>query len=257
MADQSVSISRTLLTDIVTTNEVGNMDNAYKLFHAGTANSGFSVGALQLDLAHQPSALETVDQFLVNCGAFTANDLDAIRHALTLSGNPQAISDALKSGIDAQFATDPGQSMIDGLDAKQLVALLNFVKQAYTKTQENPRYVSDMAFKAFCDSDLLKALIGDNANQFGPPNTLGDFFKGDMVTVGGAKHQLGDAAWDFQAFATYEASYKYVQSSAQGARDIRRRRTNIIDILDAQGLLDHEDTQAYLAIIQATYQSEG
>lgn len=41
MADQSVSTSRTLLTDIVTTNEVENMANAYKLFHAGTANSGF------------------------------------------------------------------------------------------------------------------------------------------------------------------------------------------------------------------------
>jgi len=56
MADRSESISRTLLTDIVTTNEVGNMDDAYKLSHAGTANSGFSVGAFQLDLAHQPTA---------------------------------------------------------------------------------------------------------------------------------------------------------------------------------------------------------
>ena len=137
MADTSVSISRTLLTDIVTTNEVGNMDNAYKLFHVGAANNGFSVGAFQLDLAYQHSALATVDQFLADCGAFTASDLDAIRHALVLRGNPDAISDALKSGIDAQFTSDPGRSMIDGLDAKQLVALLNFVKQAYTKTQEN------------------------------------------------------------------------------------------------------------------------
>jgi len=233
------------------------MDDAYKLSHAGTANSGFSVGAFQLDLAHQPSALGTVDGFLTDCGAFSASDLDAIRHALTVSGNPQAISAALKSAIDAQFSGDPGRSMIDGLDAKQLVALMNFVNQACVRAQANPRYVSDVAFKAFCDSDLFQSLVGDNANQFGPPNTLGDFLEGQMVTVGGTKHQLGGDAWDFQAFVTYEASYKYIHNSAQGARDIRRRRTNIIDILDAQGMLDHEDKQAYLAIIQATYQSDG
>lgn len=257
MADQSAGITRTLLTDVVTTNEVGDMDNAYKLSHAGTANSGFSVGAFQLDLAHQPSALKTVERFLADCGAFSADSLDVIRQTLPLRGNPQAISAPLKSMIDAQFSGDEGRSMIDGLDAKQLVALVNFVNQTLQKAQANPRYASDVAFKAFCDSDLFQSLVGDNANQFGPPNTLGDYLEGEIVSVGGAKQQLGDAAWDFQAFATYEASYKYIHSSAQGARDIRRRRTNIIDILDAQGMLDHEDKQAYLTIIQATYQSEG
>lgn len=232
------------------------MDNAYKLSHAGTANSGFSVGAFQLDLAHQPSARAAVERFFADCGAFSADDLDVIRQTLTLRGNPQAISAPLKSLIDAQFSGDLGRSMIDGLDAKQLVALVNFVNQTWLRAKANPRYVSDGAFKAFCDSDLFQSLVGDNANQFGPPHTLGDFLEGKIVSVGGAKKQLGDSAWGFKAFAVYEASYKYIHRSAQGAQDIRRRRTNIIDILDAQGLLGHEDKQAYLAIIQATYQSE-
>ena len=255
MATSLATISRTLLSTIIATNEVGDLANAYLLSHAGTAKSGFSVGAFQLDLAYQTDALTAVENFLSQSDAFSAPELASLRQQLTATGNPLAIAAPLKAAINAQFATAQGHAMIDALDRGQLNALMGFIGQACGDVQANPRYVSEAAFKAFSDSVLFQALIGDNANQFGPPNTFGRYIQGQAVTVGGDTVQLGDATWDFQAFAAYEAHYLYVTASEQGAHDMRRRRTNIINVLADNAALGDINQADCLAMIQATYQA--
>jgi len=255
MADQTPTISRTLFTEIIATNEVGDPDNAYKLSHAGTANSGFSVGIFQLDLAHQPSARTTVENFLKQSDAFSDTDMATISQGLTTTGQPDAIAANLQAAMNTQFAEAAGQTMINGLDAGQLDGLMDNIGQACANAQANPRYTNDDAFKAFSDGDLFQALIGDNANQYGPPNTFGRYIQGQSVTVGGDSLELGDNLWDFQAFAAYEAHYSYVRNSEQGAHDMRRRRTNIMDILNAHGELDDAQKGDNLTIIQTTYQA--
>lgn len=257
MANASPTLSRALLSEIIATNEVGSLENAYVLSHAGTANSGFSVGAFQLDLAHQASARTAVENFLGQCGAFSADELSAIGQALLTTGNPNAIPADQKAVINEQFATPDGRAMIDGLDSGQLNALMNDIAQARAAAQANPRYATDETFQSFCDSDLFQALMGDNANQYGPPNTFGRYIRGQAVTVGGDTVQLGDGSWDFQAFAAYEAHYQYVTASEQGAADMRRRRANVVNILSANGLLGDESQADCLAVIQDTYQAVG
>ena len=255
MADQQPTISHKLLTQIIAANEVGSPERAYVLSHAGTAKSGYSVGAFQLDMAHRPEARDQVQTFLNGTGAFDADDLAAIEAGFLTTGNPAAIADALKSTIDTQFATEAGHSMIDGLDAGQLNDLLDDIAQAMRNTQANPRYADDGPFKMFSDSDLFQALIGDNANQYGPPNTFGRYMQGQAVTVGGVTLELGNDPWNFQAFASYESHYSYVQNSEQGARDMRRRRTNVINILADNDALGDQNQDEALQIIQATYQA--
>ncbi len=256
MADQQPTISRALLTQIIAANEVGAPERAYVLSHAGTANSGYSVGAFQLDLAHRPEARDHVQTFLNGTGAFDAGDMAAINAGFLTTGNPAAIAGALKSTIDAQFATEGGHSMIDGLDAGQLDDLLGDIAQAMRNTQANPRYANDELFKTFSDSDLFQALIGDNANQYGPPNTFGRYMQGQTVTVGGVTLVLGNGPWDFQTFASYESHYSYVRNSEQGARDMRRRRTNVVNILADNNALGDQNQDEALQIIQTTYQAQ-
>lgn len=255
MANVTPTLSPTLLTEIIATNEVGSLDNAYVLSNAGVANSGYSVGAFQLDLAHQPGARQTVENFLDDCGAFSADDLSIIEQALLISGNANAIPQGLQAAINTEFATAAGKAMIDGLDAGQLNMLMAYIAQALGNAQASARYAADMAFRSFSDSVLFQALMGDNTNQFGPPNTFGRYIQGQAVTVGGDSLQLGDGPWNFQAFAAYEAHYSYVTTSEQGASDLRRRRTNVVDILGANGLLGGETQAACLTIIQDTYQA--
>lgn len=257
MADQSATISRELFSTVIATNEVGNLENAYLLSHAGTSNSGFSVGAFQLDLAHQPSARAKVESFLAQSDAFNAADLATINEGLLTSGEPNAIAANLKATVNAQFATAEGHAMIDALDAVQLNALMSYIGQACDDTQANPRYAADPAFKAFSDSDLFQALIGDNANQYGPPNTFGRYIQGQAVAVGGATVQLGDHPWNLETFASYEAHYSYVRSSEQGAHDMRRRRTNIVNVLAANNALGDINQADCLTIIQTVYQATG
>ena len=257
MANASPTLSRAVLTQIIATNEVGNLDNAYLLSNAGTANSGFSVGVFQVDLAHQPGARQTVETFLNDCGAFSAVDLSVIEQALVTVGNANAMAQSLKAAINTEFATAAGKAMIDGLDAGQLNALLGYIGQALSNARANARYAIEPAFQLFSNSDLFQALMGDNANQFGPPNTLGRYIQGQAVTVGGAALQLGDGPWNFQAFAAYEAHYSYVTASEQGAADMRRRRTTVVDILGDEGLLGDENQTDCLSIIQQTYQAVG
>jgi len=157
------TLSPTLLTEIIATNEVGSLDNAYVLSNAGVANSGYSVGAFQLDLAHQPGARQTVETFLDDCGAFSADDLSIIEQALLISGNANVMAQSLQAAINTEFATAEGKAMIDGLDAGQLNTLMAYIAQALGKAQANARYATDLAFQSFSDSVLFQALMGDNA----------------------------------------------------------------------------------------------
>lgn len=257
MADQSPTISHALLKEIIAANEVGSMANVYILSHAGTSTSGYSVGAFQTDLSQRPTARQTVEDFLSQSGAFSSDELATISQGFLSTGNSDAIDAALKATINTQFATDSGKAMINGLDATQMDILMNDIAGAQTNAQANPRYATDAAFKAYSDGVPFQALIGDNANQYGPPNTFGRYIKGETVTNGGDSMQLGDNPWDFQAFASYEAQYKYVRDTEQGANDMRRRRTNVINILNANGMLSDEDQTTDLAIIQTTYQATG
>jgi hypothetical protein len=257
MADPSVTIPVLLLKNIIATNEVGSLENAYFLSHAGTAKSGFSVGAFQSDLAYQASARQTVENYLSQSKAFDAADLAAIDQGFLSIGNPDAIASNVKTIINALFSTSNGRSLINGLDAAQLDALIGSIAQALGNAQANPRYVSDGAFKVFSDSNFFQALIGDNANQYGPPNTFGRYIQGQAVTVGGDTLELGSNPWDFAAFASYEAHYSYVRSSEQGATDMRRRRTNIVNILAANNALGDENQADCLNTIQTVYQAVG
>lgn len=257
MADQFVTISRDLLRDVIATNEVGDPANAYLLSHAGTSKSGFSVGAFQLDLAHQPGARTTVEDFLAQSDAFTSADLDTIKQGFLTTGNPDAIAADLKAAVNAQFATAEGHAMINGLDTGQLNDLMGFIDNACGDARANRRYAAEEAFRAFSDSDLFQALMGDNANQYGPPNTFGRYIEGQPVTVGGETVELGDNPWNFETFASYEARYSYVRSSEQGAHDMRRRRTNIINVLAAHDALGDVNQDDCLTIIQTVYQATG
>jgi len=257
MADQSPTISRDLFKNIIATNEVGSLALAYVLSHAGTANSGYSVGAFQLGFAQQSDARSTAEDFLSQSGAFSGDEMATISQGFVTKGNPDAIDAALKESVNTQFSTDSGKAMIDGLDAEQLDVLMGNIASAQASAQANPRYATDAAFKAFSDGDLFQALIGDNANQYGPPNTFGRYIQCETVTNGGDSLQLGDNHWDFAAFAAYEAHYKYVRASEQGASDMRRRRTNVVNILTTDGVLTAEEQTADLAIIQSTYQATG
>lgn len=257
MANPSPSIASALLSEIIATNEVGNLANAYVLSHAGTANSGFSVGAFQLDLAHQPGARTAVETFLAQCGAFGAAELEAIGQALVATGDPDALAPNLITLINENLAAPNGHALIDGLDSGQLNALLGDIGQAMGDARANPRYASDASFQSFSDSLLFQALIGDNANQYGPPATFGRYIQGLPVTVGGTALVLGDGPWNFQAFTAYEAHYGYVTGSRQGAGDMVRRRTNVVDILAAHDALGSENQADCVAVIQQTYRAAG
>lgn len=253
MPNPTPTISSDLLKDIIARNEVGNRANAYKLSHAGVANSGYSVGVFQLDLAHQTGARDTVEDFLSGRGAFSRTDMASIRSGFARERNAKPIAAPLQAAINEQFQTQAGRAVIDALDAGQLEALMFYIGQAMGDAQANPRYPSDAAFRAFSESDLFQALMGDNVNQYGPPNTFGRYIQGQTVTVGGDSLTLGNGDWNFQAFASYEAHYSYVRNSQQGADDMCRRRTNVITVLDNHSALGNEDKATCLGIIQDTY----
>lgn len=256
MTDPTPTVFSELLTTIIALNEVGDVEIAFRLSHAGTANSGYSLGVFQLDLAHQTEARETVENFLAGTGVFGENDMSIISHGFLATGNAKAIAPLYRSAIDGQIATRNGRAMVNSLDAGQLQTLLQSVGQALGNARANPRYGSDDAFRAFSDSVFFQALIADNANQYGPPLTFGRFIQGQTVTVGGDALALGSGAWDFRTFAAYEAHYSYVRASEQGAADMRRRRANVVNALDQNGVLGYDKADC-LATIQDIYQAVG
>lgn len=249
-------ILRKLVSDIIATNEIGNVARSYRLSHAQTPKSGFSVGTFQLDLASRSGARNKVKELLEESDKFEEAEMIVIIKGLETKGNSKAIDPDFQTRINAELSSSLGKEVVNALDADQLDEVMGFINHATQSAQENPRYETDSEFKAFSDSDVFKCLMGDNSNQFGGPNTFGKYIKGDEVTVGGLRVQLDNDPWNVQAFANYEAKYAYTRNTEKGANDMRRRRRNAINILADQNAIVPAEKLTCLEIIQDTYKAE-
>lgn len=78
----------------------GNEKKAYSTQHAGTANSGYSLGQTQIDLAHRTRERSELVDFLRRQGTFSQDELAKLEQGLGSKGNNAAITDVLKNKLD-------------------------------------------------------------------------------------------------------------------------------------------------------------
>src|SRR3990172_10730760 len=123
--DDNLSGFALKLSNVLWNNEV-SFRYPYKLYHAETANSGFSFGAIQWDIAaHRPlrgyglqSAKQIFDDILQNARdsqnqlIFNDAELTAIAALETTRGDSTAL-DAYRSKIDQALESTYGRQQID------------------------------------------------------------------------------------------------------------------------------------------------
>jgi Ca2+-binding RTX toxin-like protein len=222
------------LGDLLWLNEVARRD-PYRLYHARTATSGFSFGALQWDIPNHtplPGVVQARSIFLdIMANATGANGqriindetLQAIQALIDVEGDPAAL-DAYLDSINAALDSEYGRQQIDANHVNETNALVAWVNNTVA-------LVTDAGDNAFLSaSEAVRLFIGDFRNQFGDPrnNDLRNFLQGGSVNLGtGAIQKIGPLG--LADILNFYFSTPYATSTA-GLNDELRRFNNIISV---------------------------
>lgn len=242
-----------------------NENNIYCLSYADKANSGYSIGKTQIDLGQNPKKVDEIMTAMATYKEISEDDRKKIGEGLKVIQNPNALSDELKKKFNDYLATEDGKKIVDRMDDVQAADCARKANEVITSARSNPRYKTDPAFRSFADSKFFFIWAADNANQYKNQESLKKFLAGQSVNrSGGVVSNLGNNPLNMEALAKYEMEYKWVRLGDQtpgkldpdaGAKDIKRRRNEIVDEMKAAGDLTDEEAKAYKAIIESTYKS--
>ncbi len=241
----------------------GNEKKAYSTQHAGTANSGYSLGQTQIDLAHRTRERSELVDFLRRQGTFSQDELAKLEQGLGSKGNNAAITGALKNKLDGAIGGEAGKALVKSWDDRQAAYVGLKTNEVVEAARSNPRYKSDPEFRKFADSPAFSAMVADNVNQFGDPKGLKRYVAGEKVELkSGKTAQLGDRSLNMGTLAEYESNYQWVREGDgarapdKGAEDIKRRRLDVVDSLQEDRLISPEDAQGYANSINIGYKSD-
>lgn len=237
-----LTITQNQIKMIVSASEVANDQEPYSLGHAGTSNSGYSLGYFQTDLSEHTVQADKFVGVLENSGQFTSIEMKTIKNEIEEKGRFNLKTGTLASKINAVLNTTTGTNFVNSLDKPQLKDLVDYTKQVVEAAQLNPRYATEPVFQETVQSAAFQALVASNINQYGPPKTLTDLLEGKNVVVNSQNVRIDpDNPFTIESFIRYESHYKMVSDPVVGGATLmRNRRINEIENLRTKGLLTQE-----------------
>lgn len=211
--------------------EVANPAQGNRLSNPATANSGYSVGWVQRDLARAPNDLEKVMGVLKQDSVLAgeANRLTTIlgKKASQLTGADREFLEDQKSRINIQLGTEEGRKILDEISAAQAKKLEQKVNELATKAGPLAR--------EFMNSTEGKPRIANYLNQFGTnTDRLEPFLQGREVMLNNGRNRI-----KLDRPMTVEKWRDYVGSTLHGTRDpgdVDRRFRAVDKALERQGL---------------------
>jgi len=211
----------------------------HQLQHAGTANSGFSIGVTQIDLAEQREPREQIAQFALDRGVISTKDPNAkgrLEAQLAQRGNPAFLNTETGRNLNVQLDTPKGHAKAAKLDHDQADRVLDKVQSVLSAAKSNPRYKTDPAFKASLETKACQLSIADNINQYGQPNDLANFLSGRATekvkdATGKPITMRDDQLCTPETFIEYESNFGFVKDPKKGGAISQRTR--------AQRRIDH------------------
>ncbi|MCR4378645.1 MAG: LysM peptidoglycan-binding domain-containing protein [Rhodospirillales bacterium] len=259
MSDLKITIDDVLAMSRKT--EIGNHD-PYALSHAGTKNSGYSIGAMQVDLsipANQFARATLVRKTSGQHPEIKSADLDS---ALATKGKPDALSAAQRDAVNAALKTKDGQGLVAKYDRIAALEAIVGTRTVVESARINPRYKTDSKFRATIESKAFQALVADNANQYGSPTDLARYVKGRptlKVKDGQGNPLQLDAKQSFglDTFVDYQRNYSFAQDNQAGAKIMRTRMTKQLDQLAEAGAIDQKQHAALADYVQRTIRANG
>lgn len=228
-----LSITKNELIEQSKITELGDT-SAYTLAHAGTANSGVSIGIMQTDLSVKANVKQrnTILEFAQKSGVFSIKELGKLRQELTKKGNRAFIKTQLAQDLSTLMQTPNGQPVVKNIDDAQAGAVLKDVEAVVEAARTNPQYASDEDFQALVESKAYQHLVGDNINQYGAPNQMRAFM------------EKTNKSFTIESFFDYESHYSMVADpKIGGAALMRYRRKKQITHLNAKGMLTAQQAE--------------
>lgn len=240
-------------------NELKGGRGAYQISNAVLGASGPSYGPFQYDLGGNPRARELLEEIAKKAVDESGNrfisdrDLGAMREHLyrpfsRIQADPaaQATYDRLLPRINAALDSGVGRGLIN---EDYLAALAGKIESV----NETIASVPNAANRQFLEGNRLAQLIVlDTANQYGPPvnDGLRKFMSmthqsEPMPMPRRRSAELIGVSGDFgiEDMIRYKLETEYGQSD-DGARDVLRRISNLVDAVGAQNIrLSEEDRQ--------------
>ena len=224
------------LSDLLWLNEVSRRD-PYYIYHAGTAGSGFSFGALQWDIPSHtplPGATQASEIFLNilqnatdNSGQRIASDafIQTIAPLIGIKGNPNALTTAQQSIINAALDSNYGRQQIDTNHVNEINLIVGWVNGtvALVGSAEDNAFLSG--------SEVSRLFIGDFRNQFSNArnNDLRSYLQRNPVNQGTGSIQI-EGRVGIADILNFYFSTPYATGSIFGLNDELRRFSNIIQV---------------------------
>ncbi|MEG3618433.1 hypothetical protein V5T82_08215 [Magnetovibrio sp. PR-2] len=234
-------------------NSEAKPDDVYKLSHAGTKNSGLSVGQMQTDFSEQ--SRDTQKAFVEAVG-LKGNDAAKLATELGRKGNSSFVESELAAKVNENLKSQNGIAFVDNLDNRQVGILVDGVANVVQQAQSNPRYKHDPGFRSLIDSKAFQVMVASNVNQFGPAGKLGKYLGGEKVEIGKKTHELkAEEPLNLATLMSYESNYQQVTRSPQDAKLMRERRQGELRDLSKAGMITSFDYQKALFAADVFYRS--
>jgi hypothetical protein len=208
----------------------GTETPAYKISHAGTAQSGYSFGFNQMDIANNATAKTILENIIdnaknsANALIINATQKTAIKSVWTTKGSASALSSSQKTLLDNALQSTYGISKVNSEYNDELDTIIAHIDSVVAS-------VTDAADKAFLQGSIAsKLFLADYHNQFhlSIGGKLHNYLKGQSVVLGSNTIQK-EGVLDWPDLMKFYAKTKYCTDSPS---DGKRRSKTVIDQSD-------------------------
>ena len=218
--------------------ELTGGESPHALQHAGTPQSGYSVGVTQRDFAQmRPEDLKDFEQVLQYASHLGETTGETIRKALARPGKSSVVESHRKA-IDAALATAAGRSWIAGVDRRRAERVEELMQEVIAAARPESR--------PWLTSPTGRRALADNINQFGEPNSLKEFVAGRVARFNGKDHEL-DGNLTTEKYVDYVRGYTHFQKHP---KDMARRLGEVSKLAGDPALDAAARTAARVNVLQ-------